>query len=205
MQPRAQAFFDRVARLLAEMRVTDGAGAALTVDDATRAVVAAILDAGARARKVILIGNGGSASIAGHMEMDLCNAVGVRAVVFNDPPVLTALSNDHGFESAFERMVRLWAEPGDCLIAISSSGRSQNIHRAVQVARERECTIVTFSGFRSDNPLRRLGDWNFYVAADHYGEVEAAHHMLGHFLTDSAAATREAGSGERAGRRPGEK
>ena len=187
MNGKAQTYFDRVARLLAEMTVTDAAGRTLTVDSATTAVVATFLGVASAARKIILVGNGGSASIAGHMEMDLCNAVGVRAVVFNDPPVLTALSNDHGFDAAFERMVRLWAEAGDCLVAISSSGQSANIHRAVAVARERGCTVVTFSGFRPDNPLRLLGDWNFYVAAEHYGEVEAAHHMLGHFLTDSAA------------------
>jgi D-sedoheptulose 7-phosphate isomerase len=57
-----------------------------------------------------------------------------------------------------------------------------------RVSRERRCTIVTFSGFGPDNGLRALGDFNFYIAASHYGEVEAAHHMLGHFLTDTAAA-----------------
>jgi len=187
MSRRATSYFERVTTLLAEMSVTDTAGKAVALDAATDAAVERVLAAGAAAKKVILVGNGGSAAIAGHMEMDFCNAVGVRAHVFNDPPVLTALSNDHGFDSAFERMVRLWAEPGDCLIAISSSGQSGNIHRAVEVARTAGCTVITLSGFRPDNPLRAMGDLNFYVAAEHYGEVEAAHHMLGHFLTDAAA------------------
>ena len=193
MTQPASMYFANVARLLAAMEVTDTAGAPVALDGGAEDVAQTILGVRAAAKKVILIGNGGSASIAGHMEMDLCNRVGVRAIVFNDPPVLTALANDHGYESAFARMVRLWSEPGDCVIAISSSGRSPNILRGVEAARDRACTVVTFSGFSPDNPLRGRGDRNFYVASSDYGEVEVAHHSLGHFLTDHAASTELAG------------
>ncbi len=188
MSRPATLYFEAVGRLLATMDVTDAAGSAMSIDVATDDVVQSILRTRAAARKILLVGNGGSASIAGHMEMDLCNRVGVRAHVFNDPPVLTALANDYGYEVAFERMVRLWAEPGDCLFAISSSGQSPNILRAVGAARDRACEVITFSGFSDDNPLRTRGDRNFYVASSDYGEVEVAHHALGHYLTDAAAA-----------------
>lgn len=180
-------YFRYVGDLMARIEATDAAGAGLGLDDATDRVVRRLLESGTAAKKVVLIGNGGSASIAGHMEMDLCNRVQIRATVFNDPPVLTALANDHGYASAFERLVGLWAEDGDCLIAISSSGASENILRAVTAARQHRCGVVTFSGFEPDNPLRALGDVNFYVASREYGEVEVAHHALGHFLTDRAA------------------
>lgn len=186
MRESASDYFSNVGRLLTGMAVTSADQRVIGLDDAVDAVVQALLDVRARAAQVILIGNGGSASIAGHMEMDLCNRVGVRAHVFNDPPVLTALANDHGYDSAFERMVRLWGSDDDLLFAISSSGQSANILRGVEAARERGCRVVTFSGFRPDNPLRRLGDHNFYVASSEYGEVEVAHHSLGHFLTDRA-------------------
>jgi D-sedoheptulose 7-phosphate isomerase len=189
---RARSYFVEVGRLLADLEVTDAGGRVLSLDEGVDGVLARVREVGERGKKVVLVGNGGSAAIAGHMEMDLCNRVGGRAHVFNDPPVLTALSNDHGFEVAFERMVKLWAEPGDCLIAISSSGQSANILSAARAARAAGCAVVTFSGFASDNPLRSLGDYNFYVAARHYGHVEVAHHVLGHFLTDTAA---EAGDG----------
>jgi D-sedoheptulose 7-phosphate isomerase len=181
-------YFRRVGTLLAAMQATDTHGGAMALDGAADQVVERILAVRAAGRKIVLIGNGGSASIAGHIEMDLCNRVGVRAHVFNDPPVLTALANDHGYEVAFERLLTLWAEPGDGLIAISSSGASENILRSVRVARAHQCHIVTFSGFKPDNPLRSMGDVNFYVASAEYGEVEVAHHALGHFLTDRAAA-----------------
>ena len=61
------------------------------------------------------------------------------------------------------------------LIAISSSGRSPNILAAVGAARARGCTVVTLSGFRPDNPLRALGDWNFHVPSEAYGPVEMVH------------------------------
>lgn len=184
----ASQYFHAVARLLATLEASDATGAPCDVDAAADSVTQAVLAVRRAAGKIVLIGNGGSAAIAGHMEMDFCNRVGVRAHVFNDPPVLTALANDHGYVTAFERMIRLWATAGDCLVAISSSGQSENILRGVAAGRERGCHVVTFSGFRADNPLRASGDHNFYVASSDYGEVEVAHHALGHYLTDHAAA-----------------
>ena len=185
----APAYFRRIGALLATTEVTGADGESLSLDSGATRAVEHVLAVSAVGGKVILIGNGGSASIAGHMQMDLCNRAGVRALVFNDPPVLTALANDHGYASAFDRLVALWAEPSDCLIAVSSSGQSDNILRSVATARTRGCRVVTMSGFAPDNPLRRTGDVNFYVASEAYGEVEVVHHALGHFLTDRAAAT----------------
>jgi D-sedoheptulose 7-phosphate isomerase len=183
----ATVYFRQVGDLMSRIEATDPAGTVMSLDEAAERAVRRVLETRGSGNKVVLVGNGGSASIAGHMEMDLCNRVRIRATVFNDPPVLTALANDHGYASAFERMVGLWAESGDCLVAISSSGQSENILRAVEAGRERGCAVITFSGFSATNPLRRLGDFNFYVASREYGEVEVAHHALGHFLTDQAA------------------
>src|SRR3990170_2552226 len=93
----------------------------------------------------MLIGNGGSAAIASHMQSDLRKAVNV------------------------------WASPGDLLLAISSSGQSENILRAVRRSTERRCDTITLSGFSTENPLRRLGALNFYVPSCEYGHVEMIH------------------------------
>ena len=183
--PGASQYFETVSALLAGAVVTNNFGKTMPLDEGATAAVNEITGTSERGGKVLLIGNGGSASIAGHMEMDLCNRANTLAMVFNDPPVLTGLSNDYGYVYAFERLVVLSAREGDLLIAISSSGQSENILRAVNAAHEIGCTIMTFSGFQSDNPLRSLGHLNFYVASSHYGEVEVAHHALGHYLTDS--------------------
>jgi len=155
-------------------------------------VVDEVVDAREHGRKVILVGNGGSASVVGHLQMDLCNAVKVQAVRFHDAPLLTALANDHGYASAFERGVRLWASRSDLLIAISSSGSSPNILRAVDAAAEHGCRIITLTGFLPENPLRQRGDLNLYVPSAEYGPVETVHACLAHMLTDIAVSARSA-------------
>jgi D-sedoheptulose 7-phosphate isomerase len=189
--------FKHLYDLLLNMQVTDRSGMVLSLDEGVNQAVKAILSAGTRPRKVMVIGNGGSAAIASHMQSDLCKAVGVRAMVFSETPLLTALTNDHGYQCVFERPAALWADAGDLMVAISSSGQSDNIIQAVRAAAGRGCRLITLSGFSVVNPLRQLGDINFYISSSDYGDVEVAHAALAHFLTDSAA---KAGSRKRKSR-----
>ena len=179
-------YFDRLAELSRAMVATDDKGVASTLDAAAEGLVKTILSVKKSGGKVMLVANGGSAAIISHMHNDLSKAVGVRAMVFNETPLLTALTNDDGYENAFEQCVDLWAQRNDLLIAISSSGRSANILRAVESAVGLGARVVTMSGFDSDNPLRRMGELNFYVSSHVYGYVELAHSSLTHFLTDRA-------------------
>lgn len=179
-------YFTALSDLLRSVQATDNRGVLLPLDEGAKRAVNLILSARAESGKVMLIGNGGSAAIASHMHNDLCKAANVRALVFSEPPLLTALSNDDGYGSVFERPVELWAMPGDVLLAISSSGRSENILRAVRKSTERRCEVITLSGFDADNPLRRMGVINFYVPSRVYGHVEVVHSALAHYLTDSA-------------------
>ena len=141
-------------------------------------------------RTVHLIGNGGSASIAAHAQNDLVKGCGVKALIYQDVPLLTALENDDGYHQGYAAPLALWIEPDDVLIAISSSGASGNILQAVRVAKAAGATIVTCSGFNQDNPLRQLGDLNFYVPSFTYGYVELTHAALLHCLTDRLAHAR---------------
>ena len=118
------------------------------------------------------------------LESDLCKAVGVRAMVFTEQPLLLALANDDGFETVYEWPVVQWAETGDLMITLSSSGKSNNLLRAANAALKKGCGLITLSGFSEDNPLRGLGDINFYVCSESYGYVETTHAALTHFLTD---------------------
>jgi len=190
MDKRATSYFKHVYDLLLSAQVTDGHGAVLSLDEGTSKAVEMILSVESDSGKVMLIGNGGSAAIASHMQCDLCNAVGVRAMVFYETPLLTALSNDHGYRRVFEPPVELWADAGDLIVAISSSGQSENILRAVQAAAAQGCQIITLSGFSADNPLRRMGLLNFYIPSQAYGYVELVHSVITHFLTDCAMMTR---------------
>lgn len=137
-----------------------------------------------RRKRLMVIGNGGSAAIAMHTLADYANAGGLRTVDFFNPSLLTCMGNDYGFENVFAKPVEIWADEGDILFAISSSGKSPDILKACQAAREKGCSIYTFSGFDPNNPLRSQGRLNFYVPSTHYGFVELAHQTLIHCILD---------------------
>jgi D-sedoheptulose 7-phosphate isomerase len=182
------AYFSAFTRLFDEVEFTDREGRALTVDDGVAAAVELVLALRRQHTKAIVIGNGGSCAIASHLHNDLCKAVGVRAMVFHEAPLLTALANDDGYHTVFHRPLDLWADRGDLLIAVSSSGESPNIIKAAASSAEKGCQLLTMSGFKPGNALRRLGDVNVYVPAGEYGYVEMAHSVIGHCITDLAIA-----------------
>lgn len=134
---------------------------------------------------VFLIGNGGSMAMAEHMSVDLTKNAGLRAMALSGAPLLTAVSNDYSFSEVFQRAINNYAQTGDILIAISSSGSSMNILNGCCAARENRMKIITFSGFKDDNPLRRLGDINFWINSKAYGFVETIHSLLLHFINDA--------------------
>lgn len=141
-----------------------------------------------RARGTVhLIGNGGSGEVAGHIQNDLAKAGKVRAQVHQDIGLLTACANDLGYSQVYAMPLSLWMEDDDLLIAISSSGSSPNILEAVRVARKACAAVITFTGFKPDNPLRSMGDLNFYVPSHHYGHVETTHETILHYMADEVA------------------
>ena len=160
---------DYVGRLHRVMRVDDAVVAQIT---ATREIW---LRTCARGGRVVFIGNGGSAGIASHLAIDLSKNASLPAVCFSDASMMSCLANDYGFEEWLAHALRLNARAGDCLVAISSSGRSKNILNAVAKARAMNLDVITLSGMSPDNPLRELGDVNYWVDSRSYNIVETAH------------------------------
>ena len=126
-------------------------------------------------KKIIVVGNGGSAAIASHVAVDLTKAAGIRAVNFNEADLLTCLSNDYGYEHWVEKALEFWADYGDLVIIISSSGRSENLLNGAKCAKNLGLGVITLSGFDEDNPLRALGDLNLWVDSTEYNIVETTH------------------------------
>ncbi len=178
-------YFKDVHNLLKNASVTDVHGRGILLDDSFRRIIKSILDLKKKNNKLIFIGNGGSASIASHMATDFLKNGGIRAIAFNDASLITCLSNDLGYENVFKKPIEMLAVKDDLLISISSSGRSANILQATQAAKKKSCSVITFSGFDSDNPLRGIGDINFYIKSHSYGYVEIAHSVLCHCLMDT--------------------
>lgn len=130
-----------------------------------------------RKGKVILIGNGGSAAMASHVAVDLTKAAGVRAINFNEADLLTCLANDYGYEHWVEKALDFYADEGDLVILISSSGKSPNIVNGARRAHELKLRVITLSGFSPDNPLRALGEVNLWADSMAYNIVEMTHHI----------------------------
>ena len=130
-----------------------------------------------RGGKVILVGNGGSAAIASHVAVDLTKVAGVRAVNFNEADLITCLANDYGYEKWVEQALEFYADSNDLIVLISSSGKSPNIVNGAIKAKQMKLSLITFSGFDPDNPLRNLGDLNFWADSQAYNIVEMTHHV----------------------------
>jgi len=128
-------------------------------------------------RKAILAGNGGSAAIASHCSVDFTKNAGVRCVNFNEADLITCFANDYGYERWLEKALDFYADDGDVVILISSSGQSANMCRAAECAGRRGLTVVTFTGFDETNPLRKLGVLNFWVDSRAYNVVEMTHQI----------------------------
>jgi D-sedoheptulose 7-phosphate isomerase len=131
----------------------------------------------AAGKKVIVAGNGGSAAIASHCAIDFTKAAGLRCLTLSDASMITCLANDYGYEHWLERALASHADAGDGVILISSSGQSKNMLHAARYAAANGMTVVTFTGFASDNPLRALGQLNCWVDSRVYNVVETLHQM----------------------------
>jgi D-sedoheptulose 7-phosphate isomerase len=126
-------------------------------------------------RKLMLAGNGASASIASHLATDFSKQGRVRAMAFNDANLITALGNDCGYENWVAKALDFYADKGDVLILISSSGKSPNVVKAAQHAKELGLYVAAFTGFAKDNPLGAVSDINFWVDSRSYNIIECTH------------------------------
>jgi D-sedoheptulose 7-phosphate isomerase len=133
---------------------------------------------------VYVIGNGGSAGIASHFSNDLMKALQIPSQTLYDSNLMTCLSNDMGYENVFSYPLERLIKPVDLLVAISSSGKSSNILKAVDVSQRRSASIITLSGFKKENPLREQGGLNLWIDREDYGLVETAHFFLLHTIVD---------------------
>lgn len=172
-----QFYLREVSQLLEELPVA-----------AIRGVVDRLLAAYDEERRLILLGNGGSAATASHLVADfqkmiyLVGGKPFRAMACTDSmPLVTAWANDTEYAGIFAEQVRTWAEPGDVVLAISGSGNSPNVLRAAAVARERGATTIGLSGF-AGGKLASMVDLPIVVPCDNMQRIEDVHMILGHLF-----------------------
>ncbi len=178
------AYLDTLAAVTAATEVSGRSGERMALDAGVAQAIESAKGTHAGGNKIIIVGNGGSAGIASHTAIDYSKNGQMRAMAFGDSAALTCLGNDFGYEHVYAKQVEYHGRAGDLLIAISSSGRSPNILNATDAARKAGIGVITFSGFKPDNPLRTRGELNFYAPSGEYGFVEIAHQTLLHALLD---------------------
>ena len=152
----------------------------LTQSDATKNIIESkkmILATKENGGQLIFAGNGASASIANHASLDFTKQAKVRSVNFNESAFITAFSNDYGYENWIEKALGFYATAGDTLILVSCSGTSPNVVNAAKYANLNGINVITFTGFKEDNPLKAAGDVNFWLDCRAYNIIEGVHQL----------------------------
>lgn len=137
----------------------------------------------AKPRRLVFIGNGGS--FQGHMAHDFLKVGDIPTIAPESPSLLTCLHNDYPKDDLFvEWIKRIW-QPDDLLIAVSSSGKSQNIIRAIEwVQIYTGAVIITITGFEKENPISKLGTINVWFDTKSYGVHECLAQIFLHSILD---------------------
>jgi D-sedoheptulose 7-phosphate isomerase len=165
--------------------------AALLAEPVAQAV-ASIANAVSNGGKILVCGNGGSAADAQHFAAELVGRFErerpeIAAIALTtDTSVLTALANDFGFDQVFSRQVRALGQPGDVLVAISTSGNSPSVLEAVRAAQERDLVVVGLSGKGGGlmTAMLREQDAHLCVPHDRTARIQEVHLLMLHCICD---------------------
>ena len=182
-----------VRRSLDESASVAAATAAVCGESVAKAATALIssLKAGGTA---YFCGNGGSASQAQHISAEFVGRFkrerrGLAAIaITTDTSILTAIGNDYGYEKVFSRQVESLGRPGDVLIALSTSGNSMNVIKAVEVALAQGLTVACFTG-RKGGKLAAMVPLTFRAPSDDTSHIQEAHITALHALCDVVEST----------------
>ena len=138
-------------------------------------------------KKLILFGNGGSSTDASHIAAEFVNRFkrerpGLPAIALNtDMAVITSIANDYDFSEIFAKQLKALADEGDVVIAISTSGNSPNIMKAMDVAKKRKLTTIAFTGLKGEKFASRA-TFAFVVPSDNTPRIQETHITIGHVI-----------------------
>src|SRR5947209_427480 len=167
-----------------------------TIDlDKVNQAIGVLVRARQEGRRIFVCGNGGSASTASHFVCDMVKGASFnrdqrfRIMALTDSlPTITAYSNDVGYECVFVEQLKNFAEPGDVVMAISGSGNSPNVLRAVEYGNSIGCRTIALSG-RNGGKLGPLAELNIQASNPHMGRIEDVHmivlHMICYYFMDT--------------------
>ena len=133
--------------------------------------------------RIIILGNGGSNSVASHISQDYMKFHGKRVSILSDPSMITMLTNDFGYEFAYQKFLEYYVERDTLVIIMSSGGESPNMLKCVDWCEDNKISYGVLTGFESDNTIRGEASnalWNYHIASNSYGVVECVHQIFLH-------------------------
>ena len=134
-------------------------------------------------KRIIILGNGGSNSVASHISQDYMKFHGKKVSILSDPSMLTMLTNDFGYENAYQKFLEYYVEEDSLVIIMSSGGESKNMLNAQNWCEQNDVSYGVLSGFAPGNSLRKNATnalWNYYINSTDYGVVECVHQIFLH-------------------------
>ena len=134
-------------------------------------------------KRIIILGNGGSSSVASHISQDYMKFEGKKVSILSDPSMITMLSNDFGYENAYKKFLEYYVEDDTLVVIISSSGESINMINCMNYCENHGISYGVLTGFHPHNTLQRnaqYAKWNYHVDSDSYGVVECVHQIFLH-------------------------
>ena len=133
--------------------------------------------------RIIILGNGGSSSVASHISQDYMKFQGKKVSILSDPSMITMLTNDFGYKFAYQKFLEYYVEEDTLVVIISSGGESPNMLKCVDWCEDNKVPYGVLTGFNSDNTIRGEATnalWNYHIASTDYGVVECVHQIFLH-------------------------
>ena len=134
-------------------------------------------------KRIIILCNGGSNSVASHISQDYMKFHKKKVSILSDPSMITMLTNDFGYEFAYQKFLEYYVEDDSLVVIISSGGESPNMLKCVDWCEDKKVPYGVLTGFKSDNTIRGEASnalWNYHIASESYGVVECVHQIFLH-------------------------
>ena len=133
--------------------------------------------------RVIILGNGGSNAVASHISQDYMKFHNKKVSILSDPSMITMLTNDFGYDWAYQKFLEYYVEIDTLVIIMSSGGESENMINCLNWCEENKVSYGVLTGFSENNTIRKNSKnslWNYYINSDSYGVVECVHQIFLH-------------------------
>ncbi len=134
-------------------------------------------------RRIIVLGNGGSSSVASHISQDYMKFCRKKVSILSDPSMITMLTNDFGYKNAYQKFLEFYVENDTLVVIMSSSGESENMLRCLDWCEGNRIPYGVLTGFDANNNIRMQTNhalWNYHIDSFDYGVVECVHQIFLH-------------------------